>query len=314
MNKSNQLLAIAIPTYNRATILEENLNLMLPEIMKNNISIYISDDSTNDDTKNLCQELRKKYPYIYYVKNEPSLGHDKNCIKTLKLPCEMYVWYIGDSTILNNEAINEVLGIIEQKEPKLISVNAEGRNLDIDSRLYTHPNELIVEIGWHLTLTGATIYSKKIIDRIDSFELDKFKNFPQFAIIFKSFESGDCELFWINSKQIKNNLRKTSYWKKTLFDVFLVDWPSCVNNLSFIGDEQKKIAIIKHSQMTKIFDLKSILFCRSNGVFDLSIFLKHYDSLKNHSAVNIKLLFVVALIPQVFIKSIIKLKNFSSNN
>jgi len=47
----NKRLAIAIPTYNRCEILREDLLLILPEIIEHSIAVYISDDSSNDDTR-----------------------------------------------------------------------------------------------------------------------------------------------------------------------------------------------------------------------------------------------------------------------
>jgi len=104
----NKKLAIAIPTYNRASIVKENILLMLNEIKRYSIPLYISDDSNNEETKLVVVDLKKEYDYIYYYKNQPGLGHDKNCIRTLALPNEEYIWYLGDSIIIEDGGIKNV--------------------------------------------------------------------------------------------------------------------------------------------------------------------------------------------------------------
>jgi glycosyltransferase involved in cell wall biosynthesis len=158
----NNKLAIAIPTYNRAAILRENILLMLGEIRRFSIPVYISDDSTNNETEIVFQEIKKVYEYIYYYKNSPSLGHDKNCLRTIGLPSEDYVWYLGDSNIIKPFGIEKILNIINNNDFDFVSVNVSTRELDLSDKLITDGNQLLFDLGWHLTMTSATIYSKRI--------------------------------------------------------------------------------------------------------------------------------------------------------
>src|SRR5690242_16353532 len=107
-------IAIAIPTYNRAEILKYNLLQIIDELIFYKIPVYISDDSNNDNTKIVIEELQIKYNLIFYYKNEISLGHDKNCLQTIFLPNEKYVWYLGDSMIIKNGAFKKILDIIDK--------------------------------------------------------------------------------------------------------------------------------------------------------------------------------------------------------
>lgn len=157
----NSKLAIAIPTYNRAEILKENLLYMLEDIKKYNIPIYISDDSTNNDTKNMIAKVKNQYANIYYFHNGSSLGHDKNYFYTLNLPDEDYIWYLGDSIIIENGTISMILEIINKYKLDLIFINEETRNLDVKSGVMEDKNRVLLDLGWHLTLSGTTIYSKK---------------------------------------------------------------------------------------------------------------------------------------------------------
>ena len=125
----NTRLAVAIPTFNRVELLEANIRSMLPELREFSIPIYVSDDSSNDDTKLMIAKLQKNYQYIFYSKNEKNLGHDKNFFQTLKLPEADYVWLLGDSLSLKSGALLSLLKAIVKKQPEIIGVNAKNRDL-----------------------------------------------------------------------------------------------------------------------------------------------------------------------------------------
>ena len=300
----NKKLAIAIPTYNRSSILKENILLMLEEIKRYEIPVYISDDSTNDDTKFVFDEFKKEYEYIYYFKNQPSLGHDKNCLQSLSLPTEDYIWYLGDSIIIKPGGIKKVLGvIIENNKYDFICVNAENRNVDFDSKIYTEGNKLLVEIGWHLTLTGATIYTNKIHELIKGFDLIKCKNFPQTALIFEYFTKVNSKIYWVKDEIIYVNKNKKSYWNKSIFDVFLIDWEFFIFNLpNFYLKENKKYVVKKHSEKTGLFSFKGFLSYRSKGIYSYEVLRVYYRQIRFNSKVDIVSLLIISIVPISMLK------------
>ena len=94
-------------------------------------------------TEEVVSEIQKIYPYIYYTKNTPGLGHDKNCIRTILYPTEKYVWYLGDSVIIKSGGIERVLSQIESYHPDFLSVNALGRVTNVRSKIYEDGNFFI---------------------------------------------------------------------------------------------------------------------------------------------------------------------------
>jgi len=306
----NRRLAIAIPTYNRPIILEENIALMLEEIKEHSIPIYISDDSDNDDTLKVFQKIKKEYEFIYYFKNAPSLGHDKNCIATLGLPEEDYVWYLGDSIIIENSGISKVLKIIEKGSYSFISVNANLRNIDVPSTIYKNANSLLVDLGWHLTYTGATIYSKEELKHLNNLKLDNCKNYPQTALIFEKFSQGGKKFYWISEKLIYGNKNKKSYWSKNVFKIFLSDWEEMIHNLPTVYSiDNKNATLIMHSRKTKLFGLFRMLNYRLDGVFNYKILLKYSKLLSKHSSVNYLILIIISIFPKSILYMIKKIFN-----
>ena len=79
----NNNLSIFIPTYNRPSILRSNLLNIIAQASKYDIPIHISDDSNNEETKKIIEEYMKKYNFLHYSQNIPSLGHDRNIVSCL---------------------------------------------------------------------------------------------------------------------------------------------------------------------------------------------------------------------------------------
>jgi glycosyltransferase involved in cell wall biosynthesis len=156
----NSILAIAIPTFNRSEILRENLQAMLPELIEQRISVYISDDSHDERTLEMSEALRCEHPLVFYTKNHPRFGHDANFFATLAMPDTDYVWYLGDSIYFVPGTLAKVLRTLTDTRPDFCFLNAYAP--EKGSRLIeaeaVHP--FLLDRTWYLTLSGATIYSR----------------------------------------------------------------------------------------------------------------------------------------------------------
>lgn len=295
---TSTILSIAIPTFNRADILNNNLLKMLPEIRKFSIPVFILDDSSDLETKRTVESLYSEYDGIFYSRNVPSLGHDANVLHALGVPDTDYVWLLGDSMYINAGLIEVVLNVIGSKRPGLIAVNASNRKISFATGSYTDSRDVFVKLAWHLTLTGATIYSRRA--SLQSKHLDKktYTNFPQIALIFK-FLASTPSFYWINVNGLAANSGKRSYWAGNMFEVFLDDWTHVIRSLpSFYDESQKNEVIMSHSRSAGIFGLKSLLLARSHGVFSLSVLLRHIEILPVHSGRGLGALLVICLTPK----------------
>lgn len=301
---SDKKLAVAIPTYNRHLVLKENLLIMLPELKKYNIPIYISDDSDNYLTRDMISELKIQYDNIYYNKNNIGLGHDKNCLQTLRTPSEDYIWYLGDSQIVHNDGIKNILDIIEKDTFDLILVNAENRQVKIDSQYYYDANNFFVDLAWHATLTGATIYRKEILFRTN---YDKYigSNFIQLGIILEELLKESNGLYWFNKEIIRVNKNKgKSYWNRTIFKVFAKDWVDFISSLpNEYSYKNKKKVMKSHSDHTNLFKFRNYISLRMNNILNLKSYFKYYNKLKFATSLNIYAVFLIALFPRFILLS-----------
>ena len=303
----NTTLAIAIPTFNRAETVHENLLSLIPEIKEYSIPIYISDNSNNEDTYNVIKELKKKYEFLFYYKNTKDLGHDKNSFYVAQLPESDYVWLLGDSFSLLRGSVKEMLQIIETYKPEIMSVNAANRDLDEKNGLYEDCNEVLDKLGWHLTLTGATIYSRNVISTLGEVKPELFKNFPQLALMF-NYLSKNCSFYWNNNKLLISAPKK-GYWVSTMFSIFIDDWSNAIRNLPNCYKESiKEKVIIEHSIKSNIFGLKALLKARSFGAYNFRLFRKYQKVLLDHSRLNSFTLLLISLIPKTLLKIFLVIK------
>ncbi|MBP1920720.1 glycosyltransferase family 2 protein [Youngiibacter multivorans] len=299
----NDRLAIAIPTYNRHLILKENLELMLPEIMEHGIKVYISDDSSNNLTGEMASELKERYPNIEYIRNDPRLGHDRNCLSTLGKPDQEYVWYLGDSQIICPGGIKRVLEVIESKACDFIVVNSLHRGIGITSKEYTDANEFFVDLAWHTTLTGATIYRKDNLFRV-SYDRYLGSNFMQLGILLQELLDSRNGICWLNENLIYGNEKKGgSYWNKQVFKVFAEDWVDFISSLPDGYSRENKVRVMKsHSDNTGLFNERSYMAYRISGKLDMKAYLKYYSKLKYATSFDIFNVLLLALTPRLLVK------------
>ena len=306
MKNLSKVISIAIPTFQRSKILAKNLPIIISRIKHYSIPIYISDNSFDNKTEKLIEKLNLDYNFIFYEKNLKDIGHDKNSIYVLKVPTTNYVWLLGDGIEILDGAIDEILKVIDKYEPGLISVNAIGRDLNIKSKLFKNEIEVFTNLGWHMTITGCTIYSRRAIKSIKYKSIMKCKNFPQIPLMFE-FLSGGENFYWINDRVLSPS-KKRGYWTKNVFSIFLKDLEFSLNYLTSYSTTLKNKVFLDHSLKTKIFSFISLLALRSEEAINYKLIHENSQKLKTHSNVNIFIIFLISIMPVYLLKHIANFK------
>lgn len=303
----NPVLSIVIPTYERLESLRINLPSLLEDAMEFSIAVYVSDDSPSKAVSDFCSELKTKHANIFYSKNESRLGHDGNFLASLAKSSADYTWIIGDRVSLKKGAIKSVIDVIYENKVDIISVNKVGRNINFDTGYYEDPLEVLENFGWHLTYTGATIYSRKVLNKCHEFYIEKYRNFPQIALIF-NYLSVHCSFFWINDALLEATPSSQSYWTNNAFSVFIGDWENAISGLPAIyPPELKEDSILAHSKNTGLFNSKLFLKLRANGYFDSTVLREYRARLDAHSDISYVCLYCFSILPRWFIKLVQKL-------
>lgn len=79
-------LSIAIPTYNRASLLKRCINSFIDDAVGFGVHVYISDNCSTDNTYDIIEEFQSKYPNsISYFCQSENLGIDRNMLTAIQL-------------------------------------------------------------------------------------------------------------------------------------------------------------------------------------------------------------------------------------
>lgn len=102
-------LSICIPTYNRASFIQETLDSILSQIT-DEIEIVVSDNASTDNTEELIRRYQEKCDHLTYFRWDSNQGADRNYLKVVELARGEYCWLMGSDDALIPGAINTMLG------------------------------------------------------------------------------------------------------------------------------------------------------------------------------------------------------------
>lgn len=133
----NKLLTIAIPTYNRAALLDKQLNWLAKAIkgFECECEIIISDNCSTDNTQVIIQKWQSTFSNAVYKANRnlENIGLMKNIAFCLQAATSQYVWTVGDDDPIQERTLAYLLTLIK-KNPSLglIFLNCYGRDKNTD--------------------------------------------------------------------------------------------------------------------------------------------------------------------------------------
>lgn len=129
----HKLLTIAIPTYNRAELLDKQLAWLAQAIkgFESDCEILVSDNCSTDNTQGVIKKWQENLKNITFKtnRNPENLGVMKNIIHCLSTAKTKYVWTIGDDDPIQKKAVAYVINKLKKNENlSLLFLNFSGRN------------------------------------------------------------------------------------------------------------------------------------------------------------------------------------------
>jgi glycosyltransferase involved in cell wall biosynthesis len=195
---SRPLLTIAIPTYNRANLLELSLSKILEALkgFEKDVEIVISNNCSEDNTELIIKNAQKFYPIKYYVNSE-NIGFNFNYIKLIdEYVTGRYCWVLGDDDFLYPNAIKEIISVLKNhqdlsfinlkfdfKSLEKLSLKSESiylksniQSISIPGRCLTF-NQLISTEGvpgnLMFTFISSVIFKTDLMKALDKSEIEK---------------------------------------------------------------------------------------------------------------------------------------------
>lgn len=191
----NPLLSICIPTYNRKEYLEKTLDSIVNQdifINTNDVNIVISDNASNDGTRELVARYLQLYPdKIIYFCNDTNIGF-ANFDKVLSVANGKFLKLNNDTLLLLPGSLDTMLSYIRDNsdvKPVLFFRNCCANN-DEKTSLYEDLNSFIDNISYYSTWIGSfgiwkTDYA--YVSRL--FREKNYTEIPQTYILFNFLEN-----------------------------------------------------------------------------------------------------------------------------
>ncbi|MCZ8230045.1 glycosyltransferase family 2 protein [Flavobacterium sp.] len=311
-------LTIAIPTYNRAAILSENLKSFLGKI-DDKIQVLVSDNFSNDDTEEVCISLVKIYPNFKYFKNEKNLGYDANVLNSLLKSNSKYVWFLSDDDFVTPEIINEIFHYLNGNSPAGILVNAIVKDKDSgsvlieslgitnkDKKEFCDDNTFQKYIQWSTLISSIIIQKQKV-------DLQIAKNYIGSCFIQLYIFWGSCaneHIYIYGSKKIvKYDSEKPSF-NLSNYEIWFKSWIKVINSFKSIYSvtaiKNASTGLYVRSRFNQSGILTYVILCRAYSIISLNDLSLIYCSL-NLSIYQKIIIFIVLCIPAQFLLLLINI-------
>lgn len=224
------LLTIAIPTYNRASYLDINLNQLLTNINqledKSILEIIISNNASTDNTDLIVSKYIDKGLNVNYYKNESNIGPDRNFESCLSKAKGKYFWIFGDDELLFNSALKKIIYVLSQNDVGCIYLSGIGYDKSFDLSKYDlisnekieiiTSTEYIKKVNYHLTFCTGNIFNRNCLS--DDFDSKKHigSNLNQVHWYLNVLNNNNNRHIILNEKYFyikSNNTGGYSLWK-----------------------------------------------------------------------------------------------------
>ncbi|AMR34087.1 hypothetical protein A0256_22875 [Mucilaginibacter sp. PAMC 26640] len=174
------LLTIAIPTYNRALLLDQCLNALLSQLstdLRSRIELIVSDNHSTDHTMQVVEQHIKSGYLIKYHKNQQNLGPDRNIASCFTNATGKYVWIFSDDDFLLPGYLKFIVDLLAKNEWGAVHLNTlwYSDTFDLNPPLpagisydsYTEPMAYMARISYWATFITGNIINKSLYADLD---------------------------------------------------------------------------------------------------------------------------------------------------
>jgi len=125
--ENRPLLTIAIPTYNRSSLLSQLLDSLRDQIVGDpRVHVLISDNASTDDTVRVVEEERRRGTRLDYIRNTDNIGAERNFLQCYDQAATKYLWIISDDDLLCRGTVPRVLDYLSEDEYEIVFIAPGG--------------------------------------------------------------------------------------------------------------------------------------------------------------------------------------------
>jgi glycosyltransferase involved in cell wall biosynthesis len=135
-----KLISICLPTYNRSSLVINQLEFLKKETLEYSdlIDIYVSDNNSDKKHQIRIKEYHKANPFFKLKQQSKNHGLIGNIYQLLDRVDTEYVWFVGDDDVLLPKIIKRIVNILSKKlELSFVFLNHHGFINDLDNIVTT---------------------------------------------------------------------------------------------------------------------------------------------------------------------------------
>jgi abequosyltransferase len=272
MNQHNTpILSVAMPTYNRAELVDFFIKNHIDVFEKFNIELVISDNASDDNTKNVVNKWQKTTKVIRYCRLHKTVSADLNTESALKMSKTEYTWLTGDTYLLDEKLVKHIVFMLSsEKEASLYVINLENMVTNKLPCTYDSNNKLISDLGGLMTCISCLIFKKSVIE-FGNFERFRGFYYSHLGVVLEQFSSNNFLVRWVESRSVLS-LKHPEYKKNNwamgteALEIGFRNWVNFVFSLPPCYLLKSKISCIKSfGKLSKLATLRGFLLMRLRG-------------------------------------------------
>ncbi len=163
------ILSICIPTFNRAGYLDKCLKSIFDQAGNDsNIEVVVSDNDSDDNTKEIVDKYMVKYNNLKYLKNKVNIGADKNILVALSNSKGRFATPHGDDDYFAPNSIYKLAGNLYKNSNcglfYIFNTGTSSEKLDVGM------DNFIKDTSFNCTFISGIIFKKNDFDNIENKE------------------------------------------------------------------------------------------------------------------------------------------------
>lgn len=172
------LLTIAIPTYNRSSLLDLALSQLVPQVVSSQgrVELIVSDNCSTDGTRSIVEGYLASGAPIRYIRNKSNIGPDRNFEECFRMASGKYLLIVGDDDVVLDGALERLVLFLDKNNFGVVHINSypfkndfrkEGpkRPRSGKATIYSDKRHFADKVNIMLTFISGNVVNKSIIDR-----------------------------------------------------------------------------------------------------------------------------------------------------
>ena len=170
MSKNETILTIAIPTWNRAQLLEELIIQLTKQItdyaLESKIELLISNNGSVDETETICLRYSSLFPFMTYHNNGENIGARNNVLKSMELANGKYIIFIGDDDRLRLDCLSTLINFLQENFSVGIFIDSSRDKLNSIKNEFISLQQLLNNYYWYMGNAGLFIVKSSYVNNV----------------------------------------------------------------------------------------------------------------------------------------------------